>query len=149
MGDEIPQEIRGLGRSPISVNPVRDLTLLEFRVRWGGDEVARSWGYYDTPRSALCNVQKCKNVDMIRFLNLLKKIEIPFYLCYTSVIRIKERWYGIMEAVVKVKKEKMTLSLTEETKNDLNELAKKYGMTKSGLVHFLVQRLKEREDLFK
>lgn len=54
-----------------------------------------------------------------------------------------------MEAVVKVKKEKMTLSLTEETKNDLNELAKKYGMTKSGLVHFLVQRLKEREDLFK
>lgn len=54
-----------------------------------------------------------------------------------------------MESVLKVKKEKITLSLNEDTKTDLNELAKKYGMTKSGLVHFLVQRLKEREDLFK
>ena len=54
-----------------------------------------------------------------------------------------------MESVLKLKKEKLTLSLNEETKSDLNELAKKYGMTMSGLVHFLVQRLKEREDLFK
>jgi len=49
----------------------------------------------------------------------------------------------------KVKKEKITLSLSKETKKDLDELSKQYGMTKSGLVNFLIQRLKEREDLFK
>lgn len=49
----------------------------------------------------------------------------------------------------KIKKEKITLSLPAETKTDLDELAKQYGMTKSGLIHFLLQRLKERGDLFK
>lgn len=54
-----------------------------------------------------------------------------------------------MKTVTKVEKEKLTLSLNVGTKSDLSELAKKYGMTMSGLIHFLVQRLKEREDLFK
>lgn len=49
----------------------------------------------------------------------------------------------------KIKKEKITLSIPAETKTDLDELAKQYGMTKSGLIHFLLQRLKERGDLFK
>jgi predicted DNA-binding protein len=49
----------------------------------------------------------------------------------------------------KIKKEKITLSLPAETRTDLDELSKKYGMTKSGLIHFLLQRLKERGDLFK
>lgn len=49
----------------------------------------------------------------------------------------------------KIKKEKITLSLPSATKADLEELSKRYGMTKSGLIHFLLQRLKERGDLFK
>lgn len=49
----------------------------------------------------------------------------------------------------KIKKEKITLSLPSGTKADLEELSKLYGMTKSGLIHFLLQRLKERGDLFK
>lgn len=53
------------------------------------------------------------------------------------------------EKMEKIKKEKITLSLPAETRTDLDELAKKYGMTKSGLIHFLLQRLKERGDLFK
>lgn len=49
----------------------------------------------------------------------------------------------------KNEKIRVTLSLPAKTNDDLNELSKKYGMTKSGLVHFLLQRLKERGDLFK
>lgn len=49
----------------------------------------------------------------------------------------------------KIKKEKITLSLPSATKTDLVELSKQYGMTMSGLIHFLLQRLKERGDLFK
>lgn len=54
-----------------------------------------------------------------------------------------------LKKMEKIKKEKITLSLPAETKTDLDELAKQYGMTKSGLIHFLLQRLKERGDLFK
>lgn len=49
----------------------------------------------------------------------------------------------------KIEKVRISLSLPVKTNDDLNELSKKYGMTKSALVHFLLQRLKERGDLFK
>lgn len=50
---------------------------------------------------------------------------------------------------MKLKKEPITLSLPIISKKDLELLAVKYGMTKSGLVHFLIQKLKEQDDLYK
>lgn len=41
------------------------------------------------------------------------------------------------------KKKKITLSVTENTDKKISELAKKYGMTKSGLVTILVQKATE------
>lgn len=40
----------------------------------------------------------------------------------------------------KEKKKKITLSVSEDTDKKVSEVAKKYGMTKSGLVTFLVQQ---------
>ena len=70
-----------------------------------------------------------------------------FYWTYDILTLEKNRKEG--QKMEKIKKEKITLSLPSATKADLEELSKRYGMTKSGLIHFLLQRLKERGDLFK
>lgn len=38
----------------------------------------------------------------------------------------------------------VNLSLTKQTSEDLDKLAKKYSMTKSGLVNFFVNQAKEK-----
>lgn len=50
--------------------------------------------------------------------------------------------------VRKVKKKAITLSLPIETVEKLDILANKYGMTKSGLVNFLINQLDEKGTLF-
>lgn len=43
---------------------------------------------------------------------------------------------------MKTKKVHVSLSLPEQTDNDLTELSEQFGMTKSGLVDFLVKKAK-------
>ena len=50
--------------------------------------------------------------------------------------------------VKKIKKKAITLSLPIETVGKLEILANKYGMTKSGLVNFLINQLDEKGTLF-
>ncbi len=45
-------------------------------------------------------------------------------------------------------KKKVTLSLPVETNEKLEKLAKKYGMSKSGLVNFLINKLEDSGSLF-
>lgn len=48
------------------------------------------------------------------------------------------------------KKVHVTLSLPEQTNNDLDELATGFGMTKSGLINFLINKTKvSGADIFK
>lgn len=47
------------------------------------------------------------------------------------------------------KKKRVTLSLPVETDNKLEKLAKKYGMTKSGLVNFLINQTDEAGTIYK
>ena len=54
-----------------------------------------------------------------------------------------------MLIVVNNEKKKITLSIPVETNNILEEMAKKHGMTKSGLVTFLINQLKEKGSIFK
>ncbi|MBS9339187.1 protein repA [Fructobacillus sp. M2-14] len=51
--------------------------------------------------------------------------------------------------MVNVKKKKITLSLPEDTNASLELLAKKTGMTKSGLVNFLVNQANENGTIYK
>ncbi|MFV8261697.1 protein repA [Aerococcus viridans] len=44
----------------------------------------------------------------------------------------------------KEKKKNITLSVTEDTDKVITDLSKKYGMTKSGLITFLVQQANEK-----
>ena len=44
-----------------------------------------------------------------------------------------------------MKKKKVTLSLPVETIKKLDEISKKYGMTKSGLVNHLINQVNEKE----
>ena len=76
-------------------------------------------------------------------------MEEPLIFCWTYDILTLEKIEKRGKKMEKIKKEKITLSLPSATKADLEELSKRYGMTKSGLIHFLLQRLKERGDLFK
>lgn len=46
-------------------------------------------------------------------------------------------------------KKKITLSVPKVTDEKLEMLAKKYGMTKSGLVNFLINKLEEEGTLYK
>jgi predicted DNA-binding protein len=48
-----------------------------------------------------------------------------------------------------VEKKKVTLSLPVETDRKLEELAQKFGMTKSGLIHFLVNKTYETGSIYK
>lgn len=50
--------------------------------------------------------------------------------------------------VVNNEKKKITLSIPVETNNTLEEMARKHGMTKSGLVTFLINQLKEKRKRF-
>lgn len=42
------------------------------------------------------------------------------------------------------KKKNITLSVTKDTDEKISEMSKKYGMTKSGLITFLVQQANEK-----
>lgn len=46
-------------------------------------------------------------------------------------------------------KKKVTLSLPEETNSKLETLALKFGMTKSGLVNFLINQTEETGTIYK
>ena len=46
------------------------------------------------------------------------------------------------------KKKRVTLSLPTETDDNLELLAKKYGMTKSGLVNYLINRTVEAGTIY-
>lgn len=52
-------------------------------------------------------------------------------------------------SMVEIKKKKITLSLPEVTNENLELLAKKSGMTKSGLVNFLVNQANENGTIYK
>lgn len=45
-------------------------------------------------------------------------------------------------------KKKITLSIPEDTNKKLEELAKKHGMTKSGLVNFLINKLEKDGNIY-
>jgi len=49
---------------------------------------------------------------------------------------------------VMVEKKKITISLPVETTETLDELAKKFGMTKSGLINFLVNQVAEKGTIY-
>ncbi len=51
--------------------------------------------------------------------------------------------------VVEIEKKKVTLSIPVETNGKLEELAQKYGMTKSGLVNFLINQVSEAGTIYK
>lgn len=48
-----------------------------------------------------------------------------------------------------VEKKKVTLSLPVTTVEKLDELAKKFGMTKSGLINFLINQVAEKGTIYK
>lgn len=50
--------------------------------------------------------------------------------------------------MTKTQKKKITLSLPVETDIKIEELAKKFGLTKSGLVNLLVNRASENGTIF-
>ena len=51
--------------------------------------------------------------------------------------------------MVEVEKKKITLSIPVETNGKLEEIAQKYGMTKSVLVNFLVNQVAEAGTIFR
>lgn len=51
--------------------------------------------------------------------------------------------------MVEIEKKKITLSIPVETNRKLEELAEKYGMTKSGLVNFLINQVAEAGTIYK
>ena len=51
--------------------------------------------------------------------------------------------------MVEIEKKKITLSIPVETNGKLEELSKKYGMTKSGLVNFLINQVAEAGTIYK
>jgi antitoxin component of RelBE/YafQ-DinJ toxin-antitoxin module len=53
-----------------------------------------------------------------------------------------------VEIMVEIEKKKVTLSLPVDTNKKLEELCKKYGMTKSGLVNFLINQVAESGSIY-
>ena len=51
--------------------------------------------------------------------------------------------------MVEVEKKKVTLSLPVESNDKLEKMAQKYGMTKSGLVTFLINQADDKTTIFK
>ena len=51
--------------------------------------------------------------------------------------------------MVEIEKKKITLSIPVKTNGKLEELSKKYGMTKSGLVNFLINQVAEAGTIYK
>lgn len=51
--------------------------------------------------------------------------------------------------MVEVEKKKITLSIPIETNYKLESLAKKYGMTKSGLVNMLINQVAEAGTIYR
>ena len=51
--------------------------------------------------------------------------------------------------MVDIKKKNITLSLPIETNEKLEKLAKKYGMTKSGLVNMLINQVDEAGAIYR
>lgn len=54
----------------------------------------------------------------------------------------------IQERSFRMNKKKITLSIPEDTNKKLEELAKKHGMTKSGLVNFLINKLEKDGNIY-
>lgn len=54
-----------------------------------------------------------------------------------------------MFLLVEIEKKKVTLSIPVETDGKLEDLAQKYGMTKSGLVNFLINQVAEAGTIYK
>ena len=50
--------------------------------------------------------------------------------------------------MVEVEKKKVTLSLPVESNDKLEKMAQKYGMTKSGLVTFLINQADDKGTIF-
>lgn len=68
------------------------------------------------------------------------------FLCYTSNIHKMEIQRCVF--MTKTQKKKITLSLPVETDIKIEELAKKFGLTKSGLVNLLVNKASENGTIF-
>jgi hypothetical protein len=66
------------------------------------------------------------------------------YLRYNQFVNKKEVLY-----MVDIKKKNITLSLPIETNDKLEKLAKKYGMTKSGLVNMLINQVDEAGTIYR
>ena len=50
---------------------------------------------------------------------------------------------------LKLRRKKVTLSLPVESNDKLEKMAQKYGMTKSGLVTFLINQADDKGTIFK
>jgi hypothetical protein len=104
---------------------------------WGGSRLragALSLGYYDTPKeSAMC----IKRGDGLILRNT--------YVILTVCIKIH------IERYCNGKGKRVTLSLSADTKENLEKFAKQNGMTQSGLVSFLINQLDKtaKGDIFK
>lgn len=90
-------------------------------------------GHYDTPHECIehCDILIVDSADCIR---------------YTYNVHKKYTLRGtVMEKV------RVTLSLSADTKENLEKFAKQNGMTKSGLVSFLINQLDKtaKGDIFK
>ena len=67
---------------------------------------------------------------------------------YSWISPLKLVWKKVF-FVVEIEKKKVTLSIPVETNGKLEELAQKYGMTKSGLVNFLINQVSEAGTIYK
>ena len=85
---------------------------------------------------------------MGRFFKFIKFIVFLKYVYYNDEIKAKivRKKVSLM---VEIEKKKITLSIPVETNGKLEELAQKYGMTKSGLVNFLVNQVAEAGTIYR
>ena len=63
-----------------------------------------------------------------------------------NIMFLEIKWK--VEIMVEIEKKKVTLSLPVDTNKKLEELCKKYGMTKSGLVNFLINQVAESGSIY-
>ena len=68
---------------------------------------------------------------------------------YNIIAGYQKNLMGKNIKMVEIEKKKITLSIPVETNGKLEELSKKYGMTKSGLVNFLINQVAEAGTIYK
>lgn len=68
---------------------------------------------------------------------------------YNIIAGYQKNLKGKNIKMVEIEKKKITLSIPVETNGKLEELSKKYGMTKSGLVNFLINQVAEAGTIYK